>query len=42
MDPTWSSKEMTLGWTISRVKCETALEMESSSLASVELTYTYI
>jgi hypothetical protein len=39
MDPTWSSNCMTLAWTISSVKCETALEMESSSLARVELTY---
>ncbi len=38
MDPTWSSKEMTLGWTISRVKWDTALDTESSSFASVELT----
>jgi hypothetical protein len=39
IDPTWSSNEMTLGWTISSVKWDTALDTESSNLDSVELTY---
>ena len=39
---TWSSKLITLGWTTSRVKCETALDTESSSWVSVFPTYIYV